>query len=83
MMMFSLACLWSSFTHDLALSNDDLNRWSVGSASELKRRAYGLSDIVDNDGAVGVAVIHGGQRLVSLLASGVPYFELDGRVFVE
>jgi len=23
MMMFSLACLWSSFTHDLALSNDD------------------------------------------------------------
>lgn len=45
--------------------------------------AYGLRDIIDNDGAVGITIIHGGQRFVSLLTGGIPYFELDCRVFIE
>jgi hypothetical protein len=42
-----------------------------------------LGDIVYDDGAVGVAVVHGSQRLVSLLARGVPYLELDGCGIIE
>lgn len=45
--------------------------------------AYGLGNIIDNDGAVGIPIIHGGQRFVSLLTGGIPYFELDCRVFIE
>lgn len=45
--------------------------------------SYSLSDIVDNDGAVGVPVVHGRQGLVSLLACGIPYLELDCRALVE
>ena len=44
---------------------------------------YGLCDVVDDDGAVGVAVVHGGERLVALLAGRVPDLELDGCGFVE
>jgi hypothetical protein len=46
-------------------------------------RAYGLCDIIDDNGAVGVSVVHGRQGLVSFLARGVPYFKFDGRVLVE
>lgn len=42
-----------------------------------------LSDIVDNNGAVGVAVVHGRKGLVAFLAGGVPDFELDSGVFIE
>lgn len=82
-MMFSFACLWSSLTHDLALSNDDLRRRLVGVLVEKESDTYSLGDIIDNNGAVGVAIVHGGQRFISLLASGVPDFEFDRGVLVE
>ena len=44
---------------------------------------YGLCDVVDDDCAVGVSVVHRCEGLVSLLAGRVPYFELDGRRVVE
>jgi hypothetical protein len=42
-----------------------------------------LGDVVDDDGAVGVSVIHGCQRLVSFLARSIPDLELDGCGFIE
>lgn len=42
-----------------------------------------MGDVVDYDGAICVAVVHGRQRLVSLLASGIPNLELDGRGLIE
>jgi hypothetical protein len=47
------------------------------------RGTHGLCDVVDDDGAVGVAVVHGRQRLVALLAGRVPYLELDCCGLVE
>ena len=44
---------------------------------------YGLGDVVYNNGAVCVAVVHWRKRFISLLASCIPYFELDGGVFVK
>lgn len=44
---------------------------------------YGLCDIVYNYSAVGVPVVHGCERLVALLASGVPDLELDCGGLVE
>lgn len=44
---------------------------------------YGLCDVVDDDGAIGVAVVHGRERLVALLAGRVPDLELDRRVLIE
>jgi hypothetical protein len=44
---------------------------------------YGLRDIVYNNGTVGISVVHGSQRLVSLLAGGIPNLELDRRVLIE
>lgn len=44
---------------------------------------YGLGNIINDDGAVSISVVHGCQRLVSLLASGVPYLEFDCGVLVE
>ena len=45
--------------------------------------AYGLGDIIDNNGAVGITIIHGGQRLISLLPGGIPYLKFDCRTFIE
>ena len=42
-----------------------------------------MGDVVDDDGTVGIAVVHGGERLVALLTGRVPYLELDGGVLVE
>lgn len=36
-----------------------------------------MSDVVNNDGAVGVAVVHGCQGLVSFLAGSIPNLEFD------
>ena len=33
---------------------------------------YRLGDVVDHNGTVGVAVVHGGERLVALLSGRVP-----------
>ena len=42
-----------------------------------------MCDVVDDDSAVCVAVVHGGEGLVALLASRVPDLKLDRRVVVE
>ena len=42
-----------------------------------------MCDVVDDDGAVCVAVVHGRQRLVAFLTGGIPDFELDCCVLVE
>lgn len=44
---------------------------------------YGLRDIIYNNGTVGISVVHGSQRLVSLLAGRIPNLELDRRVLIE
>ena len=49
----------------------------------LAEETYGLCDVVDDDGAVCVAVVHGCERLVALLAGGIPDLELDRRVLIE
>ena len=46
-------------------------------------KVYGLCDVIDYDGAVCVPIVHGCQRLVSLLACRVPYLKLDCGGFVE
>jgi hypothetical protein len=42
-----------------------------------------LSNVVDYDSAVCVAVVHGGQGLVALLTCGIPDLELDGGRVIE
>src|SRR5690606_12844899 len=37
----------------------------------------GLREVVDDEGGLRVAVVHGGQGGEALLAGGVPYLELD------
>ncbi len=49
----------------------------------MSRSAYGLSDVVNDNGTVRVPVIHRRQRLVSLLASGIPYLKLDCRIIIK
>lgn len=44
---------------------------------------YSLCNIVDDNSAVRISVVHRGQRFVSLLTSCVPYFELDGCVLIQ
>lgn len=83
MIMFSLACRCSSLIHDFALSRDDCDSVSMLPNLLVRCKAYSLCDIVDNDGAVGVSVIHGCQRLVSLLTSGIPYLKFDCGVLVQ
>ena len=46
-------------------------------------RSYGLCDVVDDDGAVGVSVVHGSEGFVAFLAGCIPYFKLDGGGVVE
>lgn len=51
-------------------------------ANEKRGETDGLRDVVDYHGAVGVAVVHGCQGLVTFLAGGIPggrSDELDGR----
>lgn len=48
-----------------------------------KRTTHRLGDVVDNDGAVRITVVHGCQGLVALLAGCVPDFKLDCGVLVE
>lgn len=81
-MMFSLAWRWSSLTQAFALSSDDY--WPISMCLlRMRSSPYRLGDIIDDDGAVGVSVVHGRQRLVALLACRVPDLELDRCGFVE
>lgn len=45
--------------------------------------SYGLSNVVDYNSAVCVAVVHGGQGFVALLTCGIPNLELDGSCVIE
>ena len=47
------------------------------------RVEYSLCDIIDDNCAVCVSIIHWCKRLVSLLACSIPYFELDSRGVVK
>lgn len=42
-----------------------------------------MGDVIDDNGTVGVSIVHRGQRLISLLTSGVPNLELDCSALVE
>lgn len=42
-----------------------------------------MGDVIDNHGAVGISIVHWGQRLIPLLASGIPDFELDRGGIIE
>lgn len=87
MMMFSFAWRWSSLTHALALSSDacvcESQYLSPVWSANSNVTTYGLRNVVYDDGTVGVSVVHGRQRLVSLLASRVPNLKLDRRVLIE
>lgn len=52
-------------------------------ADKVDWGAYSLSDVVDNDSTVRIPVVHWSQGLVSFLASGIPYLELDRCAFVQ
>lgn len=54
-----------------------------GRRLRVESGAYSLSNVVDYDGAVGIAVVHGSQRLVALLTCGIPDLELDGSRVIE
>lgn len=42
-----------------------------------------MSNIVYNDGAVCVSVVHGSKRLVAFLTSGIPDLKLDGGALIK
>ena len=42
-----------------------------------------MSDVIDDHSAVGVAIVHRGQRLIALLASSIPDFKLDCGGIIE
>ena len=47
------------------------------------KKTYCLRDVVDYNCTIGISVVHWSQRLVALLPSGIPYFELYGRGLIE
>lgn len=47
------------------------------------KETYSLCDVVNDNGAVGIAVVHGCKRLVAFLACSVPNLELDSCGFIE
>ena len=47
------------------------------------RATYGLGDIVDNDGTVGIPVVHGSEGLVSFLACRIPDLKLHCGILIE
>lgn len=44
---------------------------------------YRLGNIVDDDSAVRISVVHRSKRLVPLLSSCIPYLKLDSGVFIQ
>jgi hypothetical protein len=49
----------------------------------LVNSTYRLRNIVYNNSAVGVSIVHGSERFVSLLASRIPDLKLDSCVLVQ
>lgn len=50
---------------------------------DVSKITYGLCDIVDNNGAVCISVVHGRQGLVAFLSRGIPDLELYGGILVK
>ena len=65
------------------LTPADSARRAVPGYLSCSESAYRLCDVVDDDGAVCVPVVHWCKRLVPLLASSIPYLKLDCCGFVE
>jgi hypothetical protein len=42
-----------------------------------------LGDVIDNDGTVGISIVHRSQRLIALLAGSIPDFKLDCGTLIE
>ena len=82
MIIFSFACLCSSFTHDFALSRDAylLVSWALTGCPWV---TYSLCDIVNNNCTVCVPIVHRCKRLISFLACRIPYFKLDSGSIVQ
>ena len=83
MTIFSFACLCSSLTHDFALSNDDCGKRQHLSRPARRETAHRLGNIVYDDGAICISVVHWRKRFVPLLTSSVPYFKLHRRIFIK
>ena len=49
----------------------------------MEETSYRLSDIIDNDGAVCIPIVHRGKGLVPFLAGCIPYLKLDCRILVK
>lgn len=49
----------------------------------ILERTYSLCYVVNNNGAVGITVVHGRKRLVALLSCSIPYLELDGSIIIQ
>lgn len=81
--MFSFAWRWSSLTQALALSSDACILLVHAELAQQQAATYRLGNVVDDDGAVGVSIIHRSKRLVSLLSSRIPNLKLDSGVLIE
>ena len=46
-------------------------------------QTYSLSDVIDNDGTVGISIIHRSQRFISLLTGSIPDFEFHCGALIE
>ena len=49
----------------------------------LRDVTHSLSNVIDDNSAVGVPVVHRRQGLVSFLPGGIPYFEFHRRILVK
>lgn len=47
------------------------------------KSAYSLCDIVDDNSAICISVVHRSKRLVSFLSCRIPYFKFDGSGVIE
>lgn len=45
--------------------------------------AYSLGDVINDNGAVCISIIHGRKRLVALLSSCVPNLKFYRRILIE
>ena len=45
--------------------------------------SYRLSNVVHDDSAVCISVVHRSKRLIPLLSGSIPYLKLDSGVFIQ
>lgn len=58
-------------------------RTSPKGIADVEKDTYRLRYIINDDGAVRIAVVHRCEGFVPLLSGGIPYFEFDGGGVVE